>query len=173
MIRDQRHMYFGKNMETPEQVRSLWEKMVVAVSAARGEDIRLHDEPDTLTAYVNSNRWVADCPACNGGIAAWPEHDKGACLDCGGVYSIEFPPAKLIEKADAVLSARKESNRHWYPDTESIERLQAESILMEGVPEDFVGIGTGKGRIGPDDLLPEFDRLLESRRARELPRGGQ
>lgn len=86
-----------------------------------------------LTAYVSDGRWVAQCPggpngSCNGGIAAWPEHAYGCCLDCGTVYPIDFPAAHTIAEATEALLARPPENRHWRPDEETPEQLRHENI---------------------------------------------
>jgi Zn ribbon nucleic-acid-binding protein len=79
-----------------------------------------------LTAYVSDNRWVANCPECNGGIAAWDENPHGCCLDCGHVYVVKFP--KDYKIAEALLLQRPPEHRHWMAHLgEPVANLAAEN----------------------------------------------
>lgn len=49
----------------------------------------VHASDVVLVAYVNEDRYVADCP-CGAGISVtpgWPAR----CLECGAVMSVIFP----------------------------------------------------------------------------------
>lgn len=80
----------------------------------------------SVDAYVNEDRWVAGCPNCNSGMACTPNL-KTVCLDCGSVWSVNFPPDEDIERAEKALDKRPVMNRHWMPQTESIEDLEKEN----------------------------------------------
>lgn len=127
MIRDQRTMLGARRLSTPADVRAFWQ----AYASRLG--VPLVPQDTAVVAYVNESRWVADCPACNGGMAAWPENAQACCLDCGGVYTLTFPPASDIAKAAAVLEARPTAARNWRPEREKIAALVAEN-LARGVP---------------------------------------
>lgn len=84
---------------------------------------------EPLAAYVNDNRWVADCP-CGSGVLCAPTDPDGRCFQCGLVHQIVFPAADLIAAADAVLSERpREFNRHWRPDIEQVADLAVENAV--------------------------------------------
>lgn len=128
MIRDQRTMIGLRPLANAEEVVEAWRAYVPHLV-----------EMDTeIFAYVSAGRWVADCatPGCNGGIACWPEHNRGACLDCGHVYAIVFPGMDERLEGEALLSYRGEDNQNWRPDKgEKTQMLRAENIAMglEGV----------------------------------------
>lgn len=96
--------------------------------------LRLGPDPQErlLFAYVNEARWVADCPNCNGGIAASPRSPIGACLDCGYIYAIAFPDEKTISDVEDILGERPAKNRNWYPQRESVEFLAIENEAHMG-----------------------------------------
>lgn len=98
-------------------------------------DNDLTDADETIDAYINESRWVADCPNCNGGIAAWPENEKGCCLDCGYVFSVAFPSSKDIREAEDALLARPERNRNWLPASESVSDLKTENTRKGYLPK--------------------------------------
>lgn len=82
-----------------------------------GAALTWNEAGEALVAYVNHSRWVANCPGCGGGIACWPEHGHGACLDCGNVWPIIFPSPRDIAAGSNVLLARPEaSTRNWRVD---------------------------------------------------------
>lgn len=80
-----------------------------------------------LTCYVNHGRWVADCPNCNAGIAAWPKNPLLYCAECATVYSSKFPAAQTIARATDALAARSPHNRNWYPQRELTTDLEKEN----------------------------------------------
>ncbi len=64
----------------------------------------------------------------------WDENPTGCCLDCGHEYEVRFPPDDIRSEGLAILlKRRKEKNRNWRPDEETVERLQTENDLFEGV----------------------------------------
>ena len=89
--------------------------------------IPTHRRAETVTAYVNDGRWVADCP-CGSGILLVPGWALGTCFECGGIAEIAWPDEKAIVAIDAALGERvKRSTMNWTPD-ETIESLQIETL---------------------------------------------
>lgn len=81
---------------------------------------------NVVTAYINYNRWVADCPNCGAGIACVPDCSQAVCLECGERYDVSFPDATTREAIEALLLMRPQRNRHWRPG-ETIEDLEREN----------------------------------------------
>ncbi len=157
MIQDPRVLAGSGRLTTVADVRAAWAR------AAVDRGLRLHDTDDTVTAYVSRARWVADCPnpECSedgrGSEAAWPANNRWACLTCGVVCRAEFPSTADIEVADVVLSQRREvATRNWDPRTETVVDLQAQNVLMGDLPADFGGLVMDGRRLGPSDVLPQF-----------------
>lgn len=129
----------GLDHLSASDVREVWNKWV---REGRCQNAPTRSQPleaeDSIPAYVNEGRWVADCPACNGGMATSPEHAHSFCADCGTIYAVEHPPAGLIRQAENVLQHRQPRNRNWLPDREDIPDLQAENVLR--------GLPFGRGR---------------------------
>ena len=129
MIRDQRALVGRRHHDTVEDVEAAW--AAYARKAAQEKPVgwegrtRFIETGDTVAAYISDNRWVADCPACHGGIACWSENPRGACLTCGRIYQTTFP--KNREQIEAVLGARPAQNRHWLLG-ETLDMLKAENI---------------------------------------------
>jgi hypothetical protein len=124
-------------LATTEQVVETWEARARTKGFARPDGSRtseLSKSKRKIAAYVSDGRWVADCPVCNGGIAAWPEHDFGCCLDCGTVCPLKFPDPAEIADAVSALAARPPMNRHWRPELESARDLRHENIRFGYTP---------------------------------------
>lgn len=94
----------------------------------------LEPSGETVHAYVSDSRWVADCPACNGGIACWSAMPDGCCYDCGRVYQVAFPPSRDLGAAVAVLEKRPENARHWRPWEQDVADLKAENVVRGVLP---------------------------------------
>lgn len=139
MIRDSRHMHGARVLATADEIRQAWQEHADRLAElgrgfqARDGEHGLVDTGDAVAAYVNESRWVADCPACGGGIAVWSEMADCCCYDCGRVYRAVFPPPRDVARAEAVLNARPESARNWRPDAEKVDDLKVEN-LVRGVP---------------------------------------
>lgn len=92
---------------------------------------------ETVAARVDHGRWVADCagedPYCRSGIACAPDTSASCCLACGRVYTISFPDAAEIGKAEAVLAVRTDDVRNWDPTVETADDLKVEN-LTRGLP---------------------------------------
>ncbi len=130
-IRDSRHMHGLPLDAQPGDVRERWLTHAAIMAARRGgfaarpSHAQLEETHVRVAAYVSDSRWVADCPACNGGVACWPEMSDGCCFDCGRIYEIVFP--KDWRKGVALLELRPQHNRHWLPG-ESIDTLKLENL---------------------------------------------
>jgi hypothetical protein len=124
-IRDQRHMFQKLSVA---EIRGLWNEILAQKALGITPDQR------KVVAFVNLSRWVAECPECEGGIACWVDNPTGCCLDCGHEFAVIFPPPDVYAAGVAVLLRRqREKNRNWRPDEETVERLQTENDLCEGV----------------------------------------
>lgn len=94
LILDQRHMLRRSDLDPPqvtvEDVQNFW---VWFLTERHHPPMmpRPDEEGRTVVPYVNHGRWVADCPACNGGMACWEENPEACCLDCGRVYQVGEP----------------------------------------------------------------------------------
>ncbi len=103
----------------------------VTFLAQRRGGLQPHATGKTVNAYVSENRWVADCPGCNGGIACWSENPEGCCLTCGGVYKVAYPADH--KAATKVLEQRPPAARHWNPAKETVAQLEQENKIMLGI----------------------------------------
>ena len=80
---------------------------------------------ETVNAYINHGRWVADCP-CNGAELVAPNHNM-LCGSCGAEHTVKFPSPKTRQKIEELLEARPHGlNRNW--NGEPVKELQAENI---------------------------------------------
>jgi len=128
-------MHGPRKLETPEQIHVEWDGWAVRCAdrggfANRPDNHELIPSGETTFAFVSDGRWVADCLACNGGIAVWVGMADGCCYDCGRVWQIVFPAPVDVARAETVLDKRPETNRHWHPDKgETVEDLKAENAI--------------------------------------------
>lgn len=137
MIRDIRHYARVPSDGGPAHItddadlENWWRMMTEVVEARTGRKVELKANSAKPKAYVNWGRWVADCPECNSGIDCSPDLPRGACLDCGAVYKIDFPSKKERDQAGELLSARPERNRNWDRHKgEELKRLKTENDLL-------------------------------------------
>jgi len=86
---------------------------------------------DTVHAYVNHGRWVADCP-CNGAELVAPG-ELMVCGSCGARNEVKFPAN--IDGIEGALEMRPPTNQNWHG--ESVESLVAENIDHGLLPEDL------------------------------------
>jgi hypothetical protein len=119
--------------DTPDDVKAAWEAwgehQGFAIRRRRGDhDTGLRHSRETVKAYVSGGSWIADCPGCGGGIACWPGHAKGCCLDCGTVYPVTYPSRAAIGEAEPVLLARPREQQTWYPWEETTADLKRENV---------------------------------------------
>ena len=114
---------YGRRLPTRGRQEQFWRR------ALHTRRLELIDEISTvLRAYVNHGRWVADCPACNGGVLGPNPQDGGTapCLDCGHLYTIAYPQEWRAIQALLVRRPRME-NRNWRPG-ETCALLRAENL---------------------------------------------
>lgn len=127
---DQRHLLY---INTPAEARQRWEHVRTLMNESRvrmGHPLAppLRKDRRSVAAYVNHDRWVADCPACGGGMEAWPENPEVACIHDGLIFGATFPHANTVRAAKEALDRRPfMENRNWYPDRETPADLRAEN----------------------------------------------
>lgn len=93
-------------------------------------DRTIHVDTGTeVKMYVDGDRWVGNCPHCNGGVAGSPQISIVICLDCGTEMTPKFPAPGLIAQAEVVLNKRPENVRAWDPWIESVEDLKAQNAV--------------------------------------------
>ena len=126
MILSQPDLYGGTH-GTLEGVRQHWHDFL----ARNGKQITPDPKGRPVRAYINDNRWVADCPSCGAGIICWPANPQGCCLLCGHLFTVEWPADR--ERAEQILEERPPANRHWKPWAEPIDKLERENELMRNV----------------------------------------
>lgn len=80
---------------------------------------------ETVQAYVNHGRWIADCP-CNGGELVAPGEEM-LCGSCGARHRVKFPGPKTKAKIESLLAKRSPFHQHWHPD-ETTDELTAQNI---------------------------------------------
>ena len=96
---------------------------------------------EPLPAIVNANRWIVECPVCNGAEFAWKEWPLFLCATCwNGANGYAFRPVVFpddVEAIERVLMARPvPDRRNWLPG-ESVADLMAENEA-HGLPK---GVG--------------------------------
>ncbi len=163
-LRDQRTMVdvMAPNFahKTPEEIEAAWQGWVdregLPIRRRRGDYSReLRESRKVVVAYVSGGTWIADCPSCNGGVAAWPYHERGCCLDCGTIYRISYPPQDQIEAAVKILSERDEHHRHWHVHLgETVDHLEVENrhLRQAKILQGAVGIDAVRDVLGDDAI---------------------
>jgi hypothetical protein len=162
-LRDQRTMVGPWTHASPDDVVAGWDKWVngherphsviagateavpgagLIVRKRRGDlSTDLRESSKTLVVYVSGGRWIADCPDCNGGVPAWPGHDRGCCLDCGTVYRLAYPPEAEIREVVALLAVRPELDRnYWCHRGDTVEKLRAENVAAGWTQQASFGV---------------------------------
>jgi hypothetical protein len=84
------------------------------------------DRDSVVKMYVNHDRWVGDCPHCNGGVTGIPGVANVTCLDCGRKMGARWPRVDLAE-VERILSYREEMQRNMDPD-QTLNDLKAENV---------------------------------------------
>ena len=95
------------------------------VHAILGEQGLETQAGDTVTAYINHGRWVADC-VCNGAELVHPDYPM-VCGSCGRTHQVIFPKPKDRARIEAALNVRPPYNQHWNPE-ETFGELIAQNI---------------------------------------------
>lgn len=80
---------------------------------------------ETVSAYINHDRWVADCP-CKGAELVTPGYVM-LCGSCGAEHKVKFPGPKSRSEIERLLTARPDPyTRNWTG--ELVDELLAENI---------------------------------------------
>lgn len=92
---------------------------------------------DPLPARVDHNRWIVDCPDCNGAQNVWLETLVTMCPACwnqavGGKWRRVAVPANYREIEAALMARPLAMNRHWRPG-EAVKDLHIENVA-HGLP---------------------------------------
>lgn len=87
----------------------------------------------SVMAYINHNRWVAECPTCNGAELVWIDIPVFMCMSCwnGAIghrwRRVIVPDTDKILALHSVLEQRHNpANRNWFPH-ESVQDLMDEN----------------------------------------------
>ena len=120
--------------EYPELKPEFWDSPQAAKEKAQQID-RLASSGEftkvpgaTAIAYVNHDRWVADCPVCNGAELVERGHDM-LCGSCGAVHDVDWPNDTDRKQAEALLAKRPAPLRNWNRHKgETADTLVAENI---------------------------------------------
>ena len=99
---------------------------------------------EPVEAYISESRLVADCPVCNGAMAANPT-DKGFfCMTCNNYRNFNIPlplkiPSNLKEIEKELLKRKHPKNRNWGVSPlggkgrkETVAELKEENQLNKG-----------------------------------------
>lgn len=122
------------SFETEEEVEATWYAYQLRPSFVgwphRNFEYGFLEVGDAIRPHVDGGRWVADCPYCRTGMAAWPKATTigVACLGCGRRFrNVTYPTAQMIAAAEKALAARPERYRAWLPTTERAADLSDEN----------------------------------------------
>jgi hypothetical protein len=167
IIRDQRTMHAGgRDCETAEDV--FW-RCWVPWHERQGRTPKPDAEGREVVPYVNHSRWVADCPACNGGMACWDRNPYACCGDCARIYKVLWQPPAVRAEAIRLLAGRVVNDRNWLAHQgETTTELALQNVLMTGVaPERRDGLLVAANVDMPDNFthpLEYLDVLQTARR---------
>jgi hypothetical protein len=132
----------GTAPTTPDTYPAFVEKVYRPMAARVGVELPRLDvvSGEPLPAIVNSNRWIVECPDCNGAEMAWKQWPLFVCATCwNGAAEVPytFRPVRFPEYETAierVLMARPvPATRNWLPG-ESVADLEAENAA-HGLPK--------------------------------------
>lgn len=92
---------------------------------------------DPLPAIVNANRWIVECPDCNGAEFAWKGTHLFMCVTCwNGTNGYQFRPVTFPHRMKAIEAALRArpvpATRNWGPG-ETVPSLEAENTTR-GLP---------------------------------------
>lgn len=130
-------MHGSTRLDGPAEVRAVWAGYAAAAIERDGGFVNRYPAGELedrtgeapIAPHVSDGRWCADCPACAGGMACSPEMPDACCFDCGRVWAIDWPPARVLAAGVELLEQRPdERNRHWRPLDESPIELRREAI---------------------------------------------
>lgn len=123
---------------------------------------------NTALAYINFNRWVADCPTgCGSAFGLQPHEQIVQCTECGNICPVQWPP-DADELWEALMERPLPRTRNWFPkdhplavasgsthgETAEGLRKEAREYMAEEISpfwsETFDGDGDPKQRDCPD-----------------------
>lgn len=164
-LRDQRTMVDVTHPQqahrTVEDVEAAWQRWAdregLTVRRRQGDySTDLRRSRKAIVVHISGGKWIGDCPECRGGVAGWPCHPHGACLDCGTIFKLLYPtPAECLELAD-LLRVRPERERNYFPhlgeDIEMVRRENRVNKYGEQAPSGVVDLTTVRDVLGEDAL---------------------
>lgn len=157
----------GDAHRTVEEVEAGWRRWAQReglTTRRRAGDLstELRTSRKTVEAFVSAGKWIASCPECNGGIACWPVHERGCCLDCGTIFRVAWPEEAEITEAVELLRVRPEPQRNWHRhEGEGIEFLRRENAAYQ-----FAAADRGVVRVA------ELREVLSKKAFAELEKAG-
>lgn len=119
---------------TVAEVEAAWERWLAKnpplVRQRAGDTSReLRTTKRRLVCHISAGRWVAQCP-CGGGVPGWPFHERGACLDCGTIWKLDYPSREEIVEIVKLLRVRPGQQRNFRPDLgEDVDLLRRENAV--------------------------------------------
>ena len=127
-------------------------------------------EKRTVVPYINSSRWIADCPACGTSNWVWDHLPDMVCMGrgCGLVFKAKWQAPPVRSEVIRLLAGWPEGNRNWDAHKgETVEELKLQGIFLLGVPAvERNGLVVAANIDMPDDVLgPQeyLDRLKTAR----------
>lgn len=116
----------------PAAVRARQDELMAFLSARSGLHRQRTPDGRTIPVFVETNRWLADCPECGAGIEADPKLEL-TCLGCGRVYRAELP-ADFIDVVTLLELRPDPGTRNFYPHKgETVADLARENELFGGI----------------------------------------
>lgn len=169
VIADQRHMLpNGVNCETGEQV--FWQVWLPFLER-NGIEPHLDEQGREVVPYINHSRWVADCPACNGGMSCWDRNPYTCCLNCGRMFKVAWKPPKTRAEIVRFLAGQDPNRRNWNAHKgETLENVVLEAAVNGDKPLEMQNglLVAGNMRIA-DELASQAELLdqlkIEQRKA--------
>ena len=83
------------------------------------------EETPVVSAYINHERWVADCP-CGAGMAVDGGWAFAYCLGCGRKARVQWPDGATRAAVEDLLAGRPTRFANWHP-SEELAALEAEN----------------------------------------------
>lgn len=120
-------------------IRGRQDELMAFLSARSGHHRERNADGRSIPLFVETGRWLADCPECGAGIEASPTLPELTCLGCGRVYKPALPAE--LDVATELLELRPDlGTRNWYPQKgETVADLHHENELYGGIGVDHPG----------------------------------
>lgn len=118
----------GRRVSSPAEYAA-WQMSHVT---RRGGDA--WDSPESIKAYVNHGRWVADCFWCKTGMLTRPAWGVAYCGECGARYGpglVDYPSDRDQQLIERTLLRRVRREQQNWDDRQSVEELAGENQLEE------------------------------------------